>query len=163
TLPLLGQGNHGNNWAEQSSRGFKVHASQRSARMAGMVVCTHCFFGRLPQPLARPYPVGVGVSYVRQRRTINHAQLPIGAKAAGLEKFAAKAVRCCLETHMPKETELSRLRNVFVWLISDRRMSRLHRQFLGQMGPTDVLTFQHGEIFISVETAKRHARTFGNS
>jgi len=42
-------------------------------------------------------------------------------------------------------------------------MARLHRQFLGQAGPTDVLTFQHGEIFISVETAKRHGRKFGNS
>jgi probable rRNA maturation factor len=41
-------------------------------------------------------------------------------------------------------------------------MSRLHRQFLGQNGPTDVLTFQHGEIFVSAETAKRHARVFGN-
>jgi len=41
-------------------------------------------------------------------------------------------------------------------------MSRLHRQFLGQRGPTDVLTFQHGEIFVSAETAKRHARLFGN-
>jgi probable rRNA maturation factor len=30
-------------------------------------------------------------------------------------------------------------------------------------GPTDVLTFQHGEIFISVETAKRHAHAFGSS
>jgi len=58
---------------------------------------------------------------------------------------------------------LSKLEEVFVWLISDGRMSRLHRQFLGQTGPTDVLTFQHGEIFISVETAKRHARAFGNS
>ncbi len=56
-----------------------------------------------------------------------------------------------------------RLGNIFVWLISDRRMSRLHRQFLGETGPTDVLTFQHGEIFISVEMAKRHARLFGNS
>ena len=52
---------------------------------------------------------------------------------------------------------------IFVWLISDRRMSRLHREFLGKSGPTDVLTFQHGEIFISVATAKRHARAFGNS
>ena len=42
-------------------------------------------------------------------------------------------------------------------------MSRLHRQFLGQSGPTDVLTFQHGEIFISAERAKRHARLFENS
>jgi probable rRNA maturation factor len=41
-------------------------------------------------------------------------------------------------------------------------MSRLHRQFLGQSGPTDVLTFHHGEIFVSAETAKRHALVFGN-
>ena len=44
---------------------------------------------------------------------------------------------------------------IFVWLISDRRMAHLHRKFLGLSGPTDVLTFQHGEIFISVETARR--------
>ena len=40
---------------------------------------------------------------------------------------------------------------------------RVHREFMHQTGPTDVLTFQHGEIFISVETAKKHARAFGNS
>jgi probable rRNA maturation factor len=55
------------------------------------------------------------------------------------------------------------LPEISVWLISDRRMSRLHRQFLGQKGPTDVLTFQHGEIFISVEMAKQYAHAFGNS
>jgi probable rRNA maturation factor len=42
-------------------------------------------------------------------------------------------------------------------------MVLLHRKFLGQSGSTDVLTFQHGEIFISVETARRHAQAFGNS
>jgi probable rRNA maturation factor len=94
---------------------------------------------------------------------VRNLQRKISLNAAGLEKFAAKALRCCLERHKRKETELSRLRSVFVWLVSDRRMSRLHRQFLGQRGATDVLTFQHGEIFISVATAKRHARAFGNS
>lgn len=62
-----------------------------------------------------------------------------------------------------KDTELTKLHEVFVWLISDRRMASLHRQFLHQTGPTDVLTFQHGEIFISVATAQRNARAFGNS
>jgi probable rRNA maturation factor len=97
------------------------------------------------------------------RISVRNLQRKIPVNAVGLEKFAAKAVCCCLERHKQKETELSRLREISVWIISDRRMSRLHREFLGQSGPTDVLTFQHGEIFISVETAKRHARAFGNS
>jgi probable rRNA maturation factor len=80
-----------------------------------------------------------------------------------LEKFAKSAVCCCIKIRRKKQTELMRLGDIFVWLISDRRMAWLHRQFLGQIGPTDVLTFQHGEVFISVETARRHARKFGNS
>lgn len=54
------------------------------------------------------------------------------------------------------------LRQILVLLISDDRMARLHRRFLNKSGPTDVITFQHGEIFISVPTAKRQARQFGN-
>jgi len=42
-------------------------------------------------------------------------------------------------------------------------MASLHRRFLHQTGPTDVITFQHGEIFISVPTARRQAREFGTS
>jgi probable rRNA maturation factor len=30
-------------------------------------------------------------------------------------------------------------------------------------GPTDVITFQHGEIFVSTETAVKNARRFGTS
>src|SRR4029077_15797372 len=55
------------------------------------------------------------------------------------------------------------LSEVFIWLISDRRMALLHRKFLGQSGATDGMTLQHGEVFISVETARRDAREFGNS
>lgn len=42
-------------------------------------------------------------------------------------------------------------------------MSILHEQFLNQTGPTDVITFHHGEIFISVPLARRQAREFGTS
>src|SRR5260370_32038143 len=72
-------------------------------------------------------------------------------------------MRLCVRIRRKERTQLMRLGDIFVWLISDRRMSQLHRQFLGETGPTDVLTFQHGEIFIGVETAKRHAHGFGNS
>ena len=42
-------------------------------------------------------------------------------------------------------------------------MASLHRKFLNKPGPTDVITFQHGEIFISVPTAQRQAREFRTS
>src|SRR5881275_3668199 len=96
------------------------------------------------------------------RVTVRNLQRTIAVNVADLEKFAKRAVCCCIKIRRKKQTELMRLGDIFVWLISNRRMSRLHRQFLGQTGPTDVLTFQHGEIFISVETAKRHARIFDN-
>jgi probable rRNA maturation factor len=90
-------------------------------------------------------------------------QRKIPVNVAQLQLFAQNAVQLCLQLRKRKATDLSKLREIFVWLISDRRMSQLHRQFLGEIGPTDVLTFQHGEIFISVDTAKRHARMFRNS
>jgi probable rRNA maturation factor len=97
------------------------------------------------------------------RISVRNLQRAIPINASGLKKFAAKAIWHCLQLQTRKQTELRKLRELFVWLISDRRMARLHRQFLRQTGPTDVLTFQHGEIFISVETAKRNARAFGTS
>ena len=94
---------------------------------------------------------------------VRNLQRIVPVNTGALEKFAERATRLCVRIRRKERTELTRLGDIFVWLISDRRMARLHRQFLGQAGPTDVLTFQHGEIFISVETAKRHAHTFENS
>jgi probable rRNA maturation factor len=96
------------------------------------------------------------------RISVRNLQRKVPVNVAELQKFAAKVLRRCLQLRKREATELSKLRSVFIWLISDRRMSRLHQQFLGEIGPTDVLTFQHGEIFVSAETAKRHARLFGN-
>jgi len=94
--------------------------------------------------------------------SVRNLQRKIPVNVPALQQFAVRVLRLCFELRKRKRTDLGKLRNVSVYLISDRRMSRLHREFLGQTGPTDVLTFQHGEIFISVETAKRHARAFGN-
>ena len=94
---------------------------------------------------------------------MRNAQRKISVNIGELESFAANAVDRCLQLRKQSQTDLRKLREVFIWLISDPRMGLLHRKFLRQSGPTDVLTFQHGEIFISVPTARRHARAFGNS
>jgi len=95
-------------------------------------------------------------------RIIN-LQRKISVNVAELEKFAFNAVQHSLQLRQRQRTDLRKLSEIFIWLISDRRMALLHRKFLGQSGPTDVMTFQHGEIFISVDTARRHARAVENS
>ena len=97
------------------------------------------------------------------RISIRNLQRKISVDVGELETFAAEAMQRCLQLRKGKRSDLRKSRELFVWLISDRRMAILHRKFLGQAGPTDVLTFQHGEIFISVETTRHHARAFGNS
>ena len=72
-----------------------------------------------------------------------------------LEEFARCALAVCARE---RGAGLAKLPQVDVVFISDRRMSELHRRFMQIAAPTDVITFQHGEIFISVETAERQAK-----
>jgi probable rRNA maturation factor len=94
---------------------------------------------------------------------VRNLQRKISVNVAELEKFAGNAAQNSLQLRQRERTDLRKLSEIFIELISDRRMALLHRKFLGQSGPTDVLTFQHGEIFISVDTARRHAHAFENS
>ena len=94
---------------------------------------------------------------------VRNLQRTVPIDVADLENFAAKALQLCLQLRKSWPTDLTKLREVAVLFVSDERMALLHRRFLKQSGPTDIITFQHGEIFISAETARRHARTFGNS
>ena len=86
--------------------------------------------------------------------TVRNLQRKVRIDSRALQEFA----NCALEK-IPNHS----LGEIDVLLISDRRMAALHREFMNIAGPTDVITFQHGEIFISVETAKRNARRFRNS
>jgi rRNA maturation RNase YbeY len=95
--------------------------------------------------------------------SVRNLQRKIVVNVAELERFARNAVKRCLQLQKRKRTELRKLNAVAVWLISDRRISKLHLQFLGDSSPTDVITFRDGEIFISVETTRRNAREFRNS
>jgi probable rRNA maturation factor len=55
---------------------------------------------------------------------------------------------------------------VAIVLIDDDEIARVHREFMGDPTPTDVITFpygSHGEILISPETAARQAVEHGSS
>ena len=104
-----------------------------------------------------------GIRDIALQVVVRNLQRAVSIDVADLENFAAKALRLCLQLRKNKQTDLTKQREIAILLISDRRMALLHRRFLNQLGPTDVITFQHGEIFISADTARRHARLFGNS
>jgi probable rRNA maturation factor len=95
--------------------------------------------------------------------TVLNRQRMISVKLPALQDFARRALQECLKLRSPRPALLTKLAELSVVLVSDRRMAALHRRFLQERGPTDVITFQHGEIFVSTETARRQARTFGTS
>ena len=95
--------------------------------------------------------------------SVRNLQRKVSVNVVELENFAAKALKLCLRLPRKKRTDLETLREVSVLIVSDRKIALLHRQFMNESGSTDVITFQHGEIFISAETARRNARRFGNT
>jgi len=93
---------------------------------------------------------------------VRNVQRKLAVNVVDLQEFAHKAATLCLRLPKRNNTDLPILNNVSILIVSDRRMSLLHRRFMNESGPTDVITFQHGEIFISADTARRNARRFGN-
>lgn len=95
--------------------------------------------------------------------TLHNRQRAVRLDLPPLQIFARRALEGCRELPGKNASGLANLDEVSIVLVSDRRMAELHRRFLHLSGSTDVITFQHGEIFVSVETARKHARRFGTS
>jgi len=62
-----------------------------------------------------------------------------------------------------EEAILPALESVEVTLVSDEAIAEVHGEFLDDPTPTDVITFHHGEILISEETARREGPAHGKS
>ncbi|MEY2479770.1 MAG: putative rRNA maturation factor [Verrucomicrobiota bacterium] len=90
--------------------------------------------------------------------SVLNLQRMIPMKRTALQRFAESALAICRQ--LKKKSALTKFDKISVLLISDRRMASLHRRFLQTRGTTDVITFQHGEIFISAETARKNAARF---
>jgi probable rRNA maturation factor len=93
---------------------------------------------------------------------IDHQQrgtLP-GAWLELLEIAARRALPEVLARGFPG-CPLGQLAALDVALLDDEAMGGVHGRFLGDPEPTDVITFEHGEILIGAETARRQAAEHG--
>jgi probable rRNA maturation factor len=96
--------------------------------------------------------------------TVSNRQRSLKVNTAWLARFAGEALaRCLKHPRRNKQTVLAGLESVDVVIVSDRVIAEIHRQFMNVDGPTDVITFDHGEIIISAPMAQRYAREFGGS
>jgi probable rRNA maturation factor len=90
---------------------------------------------------------------------VRNVQRTVRISTRRLQRFAY--IACALVwKHKQPGAEIAFVPAISVLLVSDRRIAALHQKFCGTSGPTDVVTFQHGEIVISAETAARQARIF---
>jgi len=67
-----------------------------------------------------------------------------------------------LELATDPVSALTQIQEVEVSLVDDVTIADVHLRFMDIPGATDVITFDHGEIHISVETARQQAMEFEN-
>ncbi|WP_105044635.1 rRNA maturation RNase YbeY [Rubritalea profundi] len=79
-----------------------------------------------------------------------------------LEEVAQLALPLALANPAHGGGVLPELDLVEVSIVDDPTIDQVHRDFMDISGPTDVITFAHGEIVISVETAQRYAKEYSN-
>ena len=77
-----------------------------------------------------------------------------------LESIANDAVALALAYAACSDSPLAHLATLEVALVDDTTSDRVHRDFMNIEGPTDVITFHHGEIVIGVEVAERQAAEY---
>lgn len=94
---------------------------------------------------------------------VENRQRAVPVKLPWLRRLAAVAGEKCARESADGRFALAQLAEVEVAIVSDRVIARVHRDFMGIAGPTDVITFAHGEIVLSAPTAQRHARQYGHS
>jgi probable rRNA maturation factor len=81
---------------------------------------------------------------------------------ARFESLVAAAFPQCLALAKKHNAELAILPTVEFTILGTRAMARVHRDFLGIRGATDVITFPYGEILLCAPVAAARAREFGH-
>ncbi|MCE9612232.1 MAG: rRNA maturation RNase YbeY [Chthoniobacter sp.] len=94
---------------------------------------------------------------------LENRQRAVRVNVPWLRRFAEVALVKCAGYSADERFALRAIPEVEVAIVSDRVIARVHRDFMGIPGATDVITFAHGEIVMSAPTAVSYAREFGHS
>jgi probable rRNA maturation factor len=99
---------------------------------------------------------------VRPRIIVRNSQRKVPVDVRALRRFAERALQ---QAKLPQRSRsaFADLAEISATIVSDARMAAIHQRFLSIAGPTDVITFQHGEIIVSAETARRNAGEYRTS
>ena len=92
---------------------------------------------------------------------LTNRQRAVRLERQKLRTLACEAVPLCLEHPGGSQARLSALEQIEIVLVSDRVIAGLHQRFMNISGATDVITFAHGEIVLSADTAAREASERG--
>lgn len=80
---------------------------------------------------------------------------------AALTMLARRALPLVWTVPGANPSVLADLEEIEISLIDDETIAHVHGEFLDDPTPTDVITFHHGEILVSADTAAREASARG--
>ncbi len=75
---------------------------------------------------------------------------------------ATKALPHCLAALRDITAPLAHLEEIEITFLSDEEIATVHGEFMDDPTATDVITFHHGEILISLDTAARQGESFSH-
>lgn len=90
-----------------------------------------------------------------QKQRKHRANLP------WLRKAITRAVPLCMAHAKGESPPLLSLPEIEASIVTDKVIGQVHEDFLGDPTPTDVITFHHGEIIVSADTAAREGPLHG--
>ena len=92
----------------------------------------------------------------------NNRQRAVSVEREKIVRHLPGALLLCEEQHGTAASVLSSLEGVSISLLSGKEISRVHEEFCGVPGPTDVITFPYGEILIGAPVIRDQAGDFGH-
>lgn len=103
----------------------------------------------------RPLPDVMVKLSLYNRQKVHRPDLP------WLRRIVKAALPRCVAAAASPEAPLHELEEIEFTIVSDEEIAAVHAEFLDDPTPTDVITFHHGEILVSADTALRQGAEHG--